>query len=150
MTSPSLRRLGAAATLLLLGSLPLSTGAAEQVTEAKAQGELWEVTSQMSMEGMPMAMPAQKAKACTAKEWKEPPGAADERRKCRNTDFRSEGSKVSWKVVCAGPPEMNGVGEITRDGDDAYSGSIKFTTPDGNMTVKLNGKRVGACELPQK
>jgi hypothetical protein len=156
MTSPSARRLAATATFLLLSSIPVRAAetppaaAAPPAAEAKETGELWEVTSQMSMEGMPISLPAQTRRVCAPKEWKEPPGATDERQKCRTSDFKKEGPKASWKVRCAGPPEMTGDGEITRDGADSYSGAIKFASSDANMTVKLSGRRVGACDAGQK
>ncbi len=117
---------------------------------AKEKGDLWEVTTQMSLEGMPDMVPSQKQKVCAPKEWKEPPGGMDARQKCTNSDFAVAGPKVTWKTRCEGPPEMTGVGEIVRNGADAYAGSIKFATPDGAMTMKLNGRRVGDCELARK
>jgi hypothetical protein len=144
MTSQSFRRFAATATLLLLSSISVPAA------EAKETGDLWEVTSQMSMEGMPMALPSQTRKVCAPKEWKEPPGATDEQRKCKASDFRMAGQKATWKVSCAGPPPMTGDGEVTRNGADAYSGAIKFTSSDGPMTIKFNGRRVGACDVSQK
>lgn len=114
--------------------------------EGTVPGDRWEVTSQMSMEGMPMALPPNKVKVCSPKEWKEPPGGADERMKCTNSDFKIEGTKATWNVTCAGPPAMTGVGEITRESDDAWSGAIKFTSADGAMTIKLSGHKLGECE----
>lgn len=149
MTRASIRRLAAAAPLFLLASLPVPGAAAEQATAEKPKGDLWEVTSQMSMEGMPMALPAQTVKVCSPKEWQEPPGAADERRKCRNSDFKQDGSKVTWKMVCAGPPEMTGAGEITRTGAESWDGAVRFTAEEASMTLKLTGKRLGPCELPE-
>ena len=149
MTWRSARRVAATALLLMLTCLTAPGSAAEQDPPAKPMGDLWEVTSQMSMEGMPMALPAQTVQVCSPKEWKEPPGAADERRKCRNSDFKQEGAKVTWKMVCAGPPEMTGDGEITRKGPEAWDGQVKFATKEANMTLKLNGKRIRPCELPQ-
>ena len=139
----------ASVTLVLLSSIPVLAAGAEPPAAASGSGDLWEVTSQMSMEGMPMALPAQKVKVCSAKVWTEAPGATDERRKCESSDFRMDGPKATWKVTCAGPPAMTGEGEITRDGDDAHSGAIKFTSSEGAMTIKLNGRRVGACDNPQ-
>jgi len=142
MTSPLRRRLTATTTLALLSTLVLAATGARAET-----GDLWEVTSQMSMEGMPMALPPHTSKTCAAKEWKEPPGGADEQNKCTSSDFKSEGSKVTWKVVCTGEHAMTGVGEITRNGSESYTGTIKFTSAEANMTTKLNGKRVGDCEV---
>lgn len=116
---------------------------------AAVPGDRWEVTSQMSIEGMPMSLPANKVKVCSPKEWTEPPGAADERRKCVNSDFKKDGSTVTWKMVCAGPPAMTGEGEITWDGGESWAGTVRFAGKDGNMTLKLGGKKLGDCETPQ-
>jgi hypothetical protein len=129
---------GSAWTLLLCGTMSLL--AAEPAGQT---GDLWEVTTRMSMEGMPMEMPPQTSRVCAAKAWKEPPGGRPD---CKSTDFRQTGNKVTWKAVCSGPPPMTGEGEIVRESDSAYTGSIKFNSSEGNMTIKLNGRRLGACE----
>ena len=141
------RRLHAAAVVLLSGSF--AGLAADAPPAAPVKGELWEVTSQMSMEGMPMALPPQKTTVCSAKEWKAPPGANDEKRKCTSSDFKMTGPKATWKVHCDGPPPMDGTGEVTREGADAFAGTIKFVTSDTPMNVKLTGKRVGECDNPK-
>lgn len=110
-------------------------------------GNLWEVTTQMSMEGASMNLPAQKSKACVGKD--QSPVTADERHKCTNSEFKKEGSKVTWQTVCEG--DMTGEGEITYSDADNYTGTLKFTSPQGNMTAKLTGKNLGtACEVKQK
>jgi len=145
------RRVAAMVGFILLAALasPRPLGAADPAPAA-APGDLWETTSQMTIPGMPMQMPAQKSKVCTPKEWKEPPAAADAQRKCVNSDFKVVGVKATWKVACEGPPSMTGEAEITRDGDTAYTGAIKFASEEMSMTVKLDGKRVGACDLSKK
>lgn len=149
MTGRVARRLVAAVGCLALVVLAWPAAAADPAPAPA--GDLWEVTSQMSMPGMPMQMPAQKSKVCTPKEWKEPPAAADERQKCVNSDFKVTGAKSSWKVVCAGPPPMTGEAEITRNGDTAYTGVIKLAGEGGmNMSIKLDGKRLDACDPTKK
>ena len=44
--------------------------------------------------------------------------------------------------------EMSGVGEMTFEGSDAYSGTIKFEAEGMSMTTKLTGKKVGTCDNP--
>jgi len=150
MSSVFPRRFVAIATLVLLISLPVLAADTPPTTAPKETGDLWESTSQMSMEGMPMALPAQTRKICTSKEWKEPPAATDERQKCQNSEFKAVGPKATWKVICAGPPAMTGEGEITRNGADAYTGQIKFASEEGAMTIKLSGKRLGPCDPGKK
>jgi hypothetical protein len=149
MMTPVLRARLATTTIVLALTIVSGEAAADQGTAARAPGELWEVTSQMSMENMPMALPGQKVKTCAPKEWKEPPGGADERSKCSISDFKIEGAKVTWKVSCAGPPAMTGDGEITREGPDSWSGAIKLASEEGAVTIKLDGRRLGECEKPQ-
>ena len=143
MTSRSLRSLAATAGVLLL------TASAVRPAAAEPTGELWETTSQVSMEGMPIEMPVQKRKVCAPKEWKEPPGGMDERQKCSTSDFKLEKAKATWKARCAGPPATTGDGEITRSGADAYTGAINFTSDGGNMRIKLGGQRLGTCVVPK-
>ena len=140
------RRLAAAGVLPLAGSLLVL---AADAPAAPVKGEQWEVVSQMSMDGMPMQFPPQKTTVCTAKEWKEPPGANDQKRKCTSSDFKMTGPKATWKVHCDGPPPMDGTGELTRDGADAFAGAIKFVTTEATMNVKLIGRRLGECDNPK-
>lgn len=131
-------RLAAAASLVLLALAPARAD--------DPPGILWETTSQMVMEGMPMAMPARKLKLCAAKEWTRPPPGGDDN--CTTSDFQRAGSKVSWTVQCTGEMEMTGVGEMTFEGSDAYSGTIKFEAEGMSMTTKLSGKKIGTCDKP--
>jgi len=111
-------------------------------------GILWDTTSQTVMEGMPMQMPVQKLKICAAKgDWNHPPAGGNDN--CRNLNFQRVGPKATWTVQCTGEMEMTGVGEMTFEGTDSYTGSIQFSAEGGmNMTVKLTGKKVGTCDKP--
>ncbi len=37
---------------------------------------------------------------------------------------------------------MTGTGEISRQGADAYTGSLKYVSEQGNVTINLSGKMV--------
>ena len=140
MALPYLRPALAAATLLL-GLSPVLAD------ETPAKGDLWEVTSKMSMEGMPMEMPAQTHKVCAAKNWTKPPAGDNPNQKCTRSNYTVSGDKVSWTESCE-PGAMTGQGEITRQGSDAYTGSIVYASGHGNMTIKLSGHKVGSCDNP--
>src|SRR5262249_28462571 len=96
------------------------------VTVAQGNGDLLQVTSQMSMVGLPIQMPAQTQQVCSARNWTTAPAGSGPDQTCRNTDFSMSGNNASWKITCQSPP-ATGIGQITRNGDDAYAGSIKFT-----------------------
>jgi len=148
MSPQSRLRFAATAVLLLASASAVRAADAPAAGPAPVPGDLWEVTSQMSMEGMPMAMPVQTVKVCSPKAWQRPPAPANEQQKCTNSDFAIDGPKATWKVICENPP-MTGEGEITRNGPEAYTGAIKFTGDQGALTIKLNGRRVGDCNNPQ-
>ena len=140
MITASPGRLGAAASLVL--ALALSPARAADPT-----GVLWESTSQMAIPGMPMQMPAQTAKVCSAKTWTKPPPGGD--KSCVSSDYKMVGNKATWKMQCSGQMPMQGTGEITFDGSASYTGAIQATSQGTNMTIKLSGKKVGTCDNPQ-
>ena len=136
-------------SIVILFPATVSTGRAQDAP-AKA-GVLWEVTSQVTMEGMPFSPPAQTHKRCTAPEWTEPPGAGDEERGCVNSEFERLENTVTWTSTCEGPPEMAGQGEIVFDDETAkaYTGQIEYSSDDGLVVIKLSGKAVGPCDNPR-
>jgi len=109
-------------------------------------GVLWQTTSQMVMEGMPMAMPPTTLKICTAKEWTAPPPGGDQT--CVNSNFTRVGNKATWTMQCSGDMPMTGTGEITYEGTDSYTGAINATAEGMTMTIKLSGKKIGTCDKP--
>jgi hypothetical protein len=131
-------RLTAAASLVLLALAP--------VRADDPPGILWDMTSQMSMEGMPFSPPPTKLKVCTPKVWTKPPPGGDQT--CVNSDMQRVGNKVTWTMQCSGEMPMTGTGEITFEGTDSYTGAIKATAEGMTMTIKLSGKKVGTCDKP--
>ena len=133
-----------AITLFLLGLLPSLL-----VADPPAAGDLWQVTSKMSMEGLPMELPAQTMQLCTARVWTRPPAGDNPQQNCKRTDYvvTDNGNKITWTESCTSPA-MTGKGEITRQGNDAYTGFIKYVSEEGNMTIKLSGHKTGSCDNP--
>ena len=119
---------------------------------AQEKDDLWEISMQMEMVGMPFKMPPQTTRQCVAK-------GADEgyipkqQGECRTVDSKRVGNKVTFKSVCEGKNKMTGVGEITF-GDGTYDGKTQMSgTMEGqpvNMTQTYTGKRVGSCTAPAK
>jgi Protein of unknown function (DUF3617) len=133
--------------LLLLVGLLVVFAAGPRADTPAAAGDLWEVTAKMSMEGLPMQMPAQTHKVCAAKVWTGPPAGDNAPQKCTRSEYTVTGDKVTWTETCESPP-MTGKGEITRQGSDAYTGSIKYSSKQGTMTINLTGHIVGSCDNP--
>jgi hypothetical protein len=132
---------GAAAVSLLTLALA-SAGAADE-----PPGVLWETTSQPVMQGMPMSMPAQTQKTCSPREWTRPPAGGNPG--CTSSNWSRTGTKATWTVTCTGEMPMTGTGEMTFNGDDSYSGTIRLTGGPMAMTVNLTGRKIGTCNDPQ-
>jgi len=141
---------GVAAFLLLwLTASPFSLVFAQSDSTAPI-GALWEVTSQMSMEGMPMQMPARKMKVCAPVNWTTPPGSNDEEQGCVNSDYqRTDNDTVTWTSTCTGAQAMTGQGEITFTDENTYSGAINYASDEGAILIKLDGHRIGDCDKPR-
>ena len=138
MNVASTGRLAAAASLVFLALAPARA--------ADPPGVLWQVSSQMVMEGMPFSPPPNSVKVCTAKDWTKPPPSSD--KTCVNTNFTRVGNKATWTMQCSGEMPMTGTGEMTFEGTDAYTGAINATAEGMTMTIKLSGKKIGTCDKP--
>jgi len=132
--------LAAAASLIFIVLTP--------VRAADPPGILWETTSQMVMEGMPMAMPPRTMKLCTARQWTRPPPGGD--KTCVNSNYTVVGNKATWTMQCSGEMPMTGTGEMTFQGTDSYTGAIRAAAEGMSMTIKLSGKKIGTCDNPQQ
>ncbi|HEY7446668.1 MAG TPA: DUF3617 family protein [Vicinamibacterales bacterium] len=110
----------------------------------------WDVTMQMEMANLPTKIPPMKTTQCITKEQAADPtkslpsGSADSKNDCKVSDYKVDGSKVSWKVACSKPQKMAGSGEMTFT-DETYDGALKMSMEFGEMTMKLSGKRTGEC-----
>lgn len=131
-------RLAAIAFLGLLALIP--------VRAADPPGDLWQMTSQMVMPGMPFSPPPTAAKVCTAKEWTKPPPGGDP--SCVTSDYQRTGNKATWTMQCSGDMPMTGTGEITFAADGSYTGVITATAEGMAMKINLSGKKIGSCDKP--
>jgi len=110
----------------------------------------WEVTVQMEMPGMPMAMPAMKNTQCVTQQQIDSPnrglptGPNKNPNDCKISDYKVSGSTVSWAMACTGQTAMTGTGELRFTGD-AYEGLMKMMMDQQQMTMKMSGKRLGDC-----
>jgi len=131
--------------VLMIGSA-LAAAAAIPGMAAEIPGELWETTLQMTMSGpQAFTLPAQTSRTCRPKgeAWNEPPGAPKDAA-CEMTDVQRSTGKMTWKIRCSNPP-ATGSGSMEFQGD-TYRGTMDMKTAQGDMAMKLSGKRVGDCK----
>ncbi len=112
---------------------------------------LWEITTQMEMPGLPVAMPATTSTQCITEKDMVPQGGqaapSDGQEQCKVVSQSIEGSTVTWETACDTPQ-----GEMTSQGSISYSGdSFEGTSTTSGaampqpMTSKMSGKRIGKC-----
>jgi hypothetical protein len=113
----------------------------------------WEVTMQMQMAGSPIQMPEMKTTRCvTPEDAKDPSrslpsgpeGRGGQKSDCKVSDYKVSGNTATWKMACTSPQAMTSTGEMTFT-DDTYTGTMKMDSPQGQMTMKMAGKRLGDC-----
>lgn len=114
----------------------------------------WEITTQMQMPNMPVQMPEMKITQCvTPEQAKDPantlprgpqPGRGTRKDDCKVADYKLSGNKATWTMMCTTPDKITSTGEMTF-ADDSYAGSMKMVMAQGEMTMKVSGKRVGDC-----
>jgi hypothetical protein len=119
-----------------------------------SQGEYWEVTSKMEMEGMPFAMPAQTVKVCVPKGQDMDPRKANQGKECQFSDYKASGKKVTYKFRCEEKGEV-----ITGDAEYTLgtnkSEGVMHMNSKGNghemkMTQNMSSKLVGgSCDPDQ-
>ena len=126
-------RLALAAVL----SLPLAVLAAQD-------GELWEITSQMDMAGMPPGMGAMTQRVCQDKDPKKQVVPGQEKEECKITDLKQSGTKMSMTITC---PDSKAYLEHTYNAARTeYKGTMRMTSPQGDMTMNTTGRKVGSCD----
>lgn len=114
----------------------------------------WEVTMQMQMPNSPVQLPEMKTTRCvTPEEAKDPSkslptgpeGRGGQKSDCKMSDYKMTGNTATWKMVCTSPQPMTSTGEMTFT-EDSYNGTMKVDMQQGQMTMKMAGKRVGDCK----
>lgn len=110
----------------------------------------WETRMEISMEGLPIAIPpqVQTVTTCLTRE-KAAPDTGDGSSDCKMTEQKFEGNKVTWKVTCTSSQGITeGSGEITYTGA-TYTGTFTMNMAMGGQTMrtvtKMQGKRLGDC-----
>lgn len=125
----------------LAAAVAIATSSAAQAQPQK--GDLWDITSQMEMPGMPMAMPANTQRVCSPRGKDEPPFRGG-REDCQITEQKKLANGWTYKMVCNDGSTIDG--NITYQGVEAWSGVTNMKMKEGVLSVKTAAKRVGECD----
>ena len=127
-------------------SLSLSTAFAEM---PDIQEGLWEVSSEATIPGMPMKMPAVTMEQCFTKESMKPENILQQNN-CQMNNMDIQNNLASWSMTCEQEGmTMQGTGKIQYQ-KTQFSGTFDMTmsgSPEGAMTIqtKLTGRYIGQC-----
>ena len=139
----------------LLSGIVFITVALFSTSLVAAQGEWWEISTKMDMEGMPFAMPAQTIKVCMPKGGESDPNMTQGKDKnCKMTDVKHSGNTVKFKGSCVNQGEtMNIAGESSHNAN-SFNSNVKMSGKshgsDMNMAMVNSGKRIGgACDTEE-
>jgi hypothetical protein len=119
--------------------LPLASSAA-------GQDEMWEVTTQMNMPGMPAGMGAHTSKVCQDKDLSKQT-VQGQNENCKVTDTKQSGNRVTTTVKC--PDSTMVIDNTYNAARTEFKGTMKSTGGKGDMTVAMSGRKVGTCDAQQ-
>jgi len=129
--------------------LTVALAAASIVTAAPAfaagktvPGEKWQQNITMQMQGLTMPMGNHEICAPVGKAGAE---LSKPEKNCAISNARQVGNKFSADVKCGGKDAMEGSIEQTVNGDQ-ISGRMKVKSAEGEMTMVMESKKLGACQ----
>ena len=113
-------------------------------SELNMQDGMWEITSQVKMQGM--TIPPMTFSQCITKENAVPHANSPGQDDCKVSDMKTVGSTVSWSVVCGeSSGNMKGKGKITYHGD-RFEGEMTTEQIGMVMMTVMSGRRIGPCQ----
>ena len=132
--------LTATAMLILIASVYAESG--PEINEG-----IWEITTNIDMPGMPVAMPPTKHTQCISKEDLIPQASAAEQ-DCTMTSQNVSGNTVSWVMKCSSSAGTSrSSGEVTYS-KNSFTGTFTTEIPQAKMKMKgkMSGQRKGPCK----
>jgi hypothetical protein len=130
-----------ACALLALASL-VGTHAA-----AQTKGEMWEISTQMNIPGMPAGMGAQTQRLCQGDDPERAAAKDKNRESCTVKDRKQTATRTTLTMVC-----KDGTMTIDQQFNAArteFKGTMKMTGKDGDMTMNTVGRKVGTCDVQE-
>ena len=116
---------------------------------AQAQGsdELWEVSTQMNMAGLPPGMGGSTQRICRDKDPKKEPASRKDMEGCKVSDMKESGSRFTMTMTC--PQGTMVIDQTYNSARTEYKGTMKMKSREGDMTMNMSGRKVGSCNAQQ-
>lgn len=128
-------------------ALAMACAVASLSGQAAGNDELWEVTTQINMAGMPAGMGNQTQQICRDKDPKKEAASRRDMQNCKVTDMKESGNRFTMTLACPDGPMV--VEQTYNAARTEYKGTMRMTSRDGDMTMAMQGRKIGACDAQQ-
>lgn len=131
-------------------ALALLASVAFAADKANFQDGLWEITTTMKMDGMPMGPQTTTIKECMNSS-NPVPQPKEKDNSCKMDNLSTSGNTVSWTMTCNNKDgKMESTGKMTYADRKSFEGTqdMKMTTGKGkpmSMHSTMKGKYLSAC-----
>lgn len=129
--------------------LAVALALATSLAVAQGKDDLWEVKTQMSMQGMPAGMPgmSQTHQVCADKDPKKAATQRPDMQECKVGDYKQSGNRITMTVTC--PQGTATIEQTFNAARSEYRQTMKMKTRDGDMEMSSTGRKVGSCDAQQ-
>ena len=127
--------------------LAIFLAALPRLVIAQGSGELWEISTQMNMPGMPAGMGGQTQRVCQGDDPERRAASDKEQKDCKVTDKKQTATRLQLTMTC-----KQGTMTIDQQYNAArteFKGSMKMTSKDGEFVINTTGRKVGACNVQE-
>jgi D-alanyl-D-alanine carboxypeptidase (penicillin-binding protein 5/6) len=130
-----------ACALLALTSLVANHAAAQ------TKGEMWEITTQMNIPGMPAGMGGQTQRLCQGDDPERAAAKDKNRENCTVKDRKQTANRTTLTMVCKDGTML--IDQQYNAARTEFKGTMKMTGKDGDMTMNTVGRKVGTCDVQE-
>jgi hypothetical protein len=117
------------------------------VAAAQNTGELWEISTQMNIPGMPAGMGGQTQRVCQGDDPERRAASDKDQKDCKVTDKKQTASRTTITMQC-----KQGTMTVDQQYNAArteFKSNIKMNSKDGEFTMTSTGRKVGACNVQE-
>ncbi len=130
-----------------LAAVSAALALAAPIATAAGNDELWEVTTQMNMAGMPAGMGGTTQQVCSDKDPANQAASRKDMEKCKVTDKKQSGNRFTMTMTC--PQGTMVIDQTFNAARTEYKGTMKMTSRDGDMVMNMTGRKLGSCDARQ-
>lgn len=125
----------------------LAGAALPHFASAQGSGELWEISTQMNIPGMPAGMGGQTQRVCQGDDPERRAASDKDQKECKVTDKKQTATRTTITMVC-----RQGTMTVDQQYNAArteFKGSIRMNSKDGDFVMNTTGRKVGACNVQE-